>query len=125
MGRFSPSPEVADRVWARLEGRIAERKKHFWGSHVWKPWAHPGGWVLLAACLCVAFTGVTYQRNQAENDDLASYLMAISNPDGYLAHDDDLVNVTLLLSEPSGGITEIPSPEEDHLNVLRGDEIFL
>lgn len=122
---FAPKNEVFDRVWFKLENRLADRKKHFWGSIVWKPWARPGGRVLLAACLCLALTGVHYQQNQADNKDLASYLMALSNPVLDSTHDDNFVKLSRLLTGPSAEITDNPSSDEDQVNVLQGDEIFL
>jgi len=125
MGRLSPPNEVFNRVWFKVEDRLANRKKHFWNSIVWRPWAHPVGWVALSACLGVALTGVSYERNQADNNEMASYLLTISNPADYLAHDDNVVNVSKLLTEPSPVITAILSSDEEQVNVLPGDEIFL
>lgn len=80
----------------------------------------------MAACLCAAFTGVSYERDQADNNEIASYLLSISNPGVYLAHDDNVVNVSKLLTEPSSPvITAILSSDEEQVNVLPGDEIFL
>ncbi len=125
MRGVSPEDEAFTRAWLKVEDRLSDSKKHTRSSITWRPWAHPGGWILLAACLCVTLTGVHYQQSQADNRDLASYLETISKPVVDSAHDDDVVNVTLLLTGPSAEITDNTSSDEDQVNVLQGDEILL
>ncbi len=97
------------RVLFKIETRLENRKKHFWNSITWKPWAHPGGWAALAACLCVSVTGAFYHQNQVDNNDLDSYLIFISNPTVNTTSDSDGIKMPILLTE------EIPTQSTDIL----------
>ena len=102
-----------EKVWLRIEGRLTSRKKYFWNSLVWNPRAHPGSWAAMVACLCVLLTGFQYQRTQADNRDLASYLISISNPTANITREPDGINVTALLDEPSAAATDVLLSDED------------
>jgi hypothetical protein len=88
-----------DKVWFKIEDRLRGRKKHFWNLLVWKPKAHPGSWAAMAACLCLVLMGFQYQRHQADTQDLASYLITISEPTVNLTSEADGFNVTSLLDD--------------------------
>lgn len=105
---------VFDKVWRKVEDRLVSRKEPFRGPVLWKPWAHPGGWVAVAACLCVTLGGFQYQRNQADKNDLASCLITLSDPAAYEIRDAGELNVPVLLAEPSTPITDIFLSDEDH-----------
>lgn len=99
MGQASTENSLFERVLFKIETRLENRKKHFWNSITWKPWAHPGGWAALAACLCVSVTGALYHQNQVDNNDLDSYLITISNPTANTIPDPDGIKVPILLTE--------------------------
>jgi hypothetical protein len=114
-----------DRAWFKIEDRLAAPKRDPRNRLVWRPWAHPVRWVALAACLCVTFTGIQYRQVEAEKNEVASYLITISDPMGAINRDQDFVKVSTLLSEPSTAMTGIPSSNDDHSDAPSGDEIFL
>jgi hypothetical protein len=116
-----PSAEnlLFDRVFFKIENRIEKRQKHFWSSLAWKPWAHAGGWMALAACFCVTITGVLYQQNKADNADMDSYMFTISNPTANVSQDMDGIKVPILLTdEPHAETTNILLSDEDHSDIL-------
>lgn len=116
---------VFDRAWFKLEDRIISRKKRVWQHIVWKPWVHPVRWVALA-CLCLGFTGLIYNQHAInETNDTASYLMSVSNPTANITHDLGMVNVSVLLSGPSNSASDIFKSDDEHTDVLSGDEILL
>jgi hypothetical protein len=125
MAKAAPEDGVFDRVWYKLEDRIHARNSHFWQHVIWKPWGHPVRWVA-AACLCLTLSGTFYIQNlNNENKDMAEYLMAISNPAANVTHDLGIVNVSVLLSGPSTNGVELLKADDEHSNILPGDEIFL
>lgn len=109
MGQASVENALFEKVLFKIETRLENRKKHFWNSITWKPWAHPGGWMALAACLCVSVTGAFYHQNQLDNNDLDSYLIAISNPTVNTTPDPDGIKIPILLTE------ELPAQSTDIL----------
>ncbi len=121
MKKETPEPVVFDRVWYKLEDRIQSRTRP---QHiVWKPWGHPVRWVALAACLCVAVTGVLVQQQANENNEVASYLVNVSNPMATISHDQNIVKVSALLSDSPSSVPEMS--DEVHIDSLATDEIFL
>ena len=110
----SAEEPVFEKVWLKVEDRLGSRTKRFGGPVLWRPWAHPGGWVVVAACLCVILGDFQYQRNQADMKDLASFLITLSDPTAYAVHDSDEVKAQVLLAEPSTAITDIFLSDEDH-----------
>jgi hypothetical protein len=125
MGGLTPPKETFERNWFKLEHELKKRDKYFWKHIVWKPWDHPGGWVTLVACLCLTISGFRYQWIQEDNNDLASYLLTVSNFATYLNRDNGGVAVPILLTEPSNTLGDILLSDEDHTDVLSGDEILL
>jgi negative regulator of sigma E activity len=107
-----------DKTWFKIEKRLNKRKKHFL-NFTWKPWAHPVGWVAVAACCSVSLTTVLYQQKQADNADLDSYMITISNPMANVNHEMDGIKVPILLTdEPHGETTNILLSDEDHSDIL-------
>ena len=109
MGQASTENALFERVLFKIETRLENRKKHFWDSVTWKPWAHPGGWAALAVCLCVSVTGALYHQNQVDNNDLDSYLITISDPTTNATPEPDGIKVPILLTE------ELPAQSTDIL----------
>lgn len=99
MGQASVENALFERTLFKIETRLESRKRHFWNSIIWKPWAHPGGWAALAVCLCVSATSAFYHQNQVDNNDLDSYLITISNPTANTSPDLDGIKVPILLTE--------------------------
>jgi hypothetical protein len=125
MAKAAPEEAVFDRVWYKLEDRINSKSEHFWHHLIWKPWGHPVRWVA-AACLCLGLTGVLYNVNSNANDkDAASFIMSVSNPTANVTHDLGMVNVSVLLSGPSTNGVELLKTDDEHSDILAGDEILL
>ena len=125
MAKASPDGHVFERVWYKLEDRIASRTHQTARHLTWKPWMHPVRWVA-AACLCLAISGVLYQQHvNYEGEDMADYLMSISNPTANIGHDLGVVKVPILLTGPSNSGAGIVKIDDEHSDVLKGDEILL
>ncbi len=125
MAKTTPEETVFDRVWYKLEDSINSKKEHFWQHVIWKPWGHPVRWVAVA-CLCMGLTGVVYNGISTANDkDVASFIMSVSNPTENVTHDLGTVNVSVLLSGPSTNGVELLKTDDEHSNILSGDEILL
>ncbi len=125
MAEGAPEEIIFDRVWFKIEDRLAAPKKHFWNHIIWRPWGHPVRWVAMAACLCIGFTGAFYHIDTNDKNDMASYLMSISEAGTNVTRDLGLVNVSVLLSEPSTSTADLLTNDDDHSDVLAGDEILL
>ena len=126
MAKAETDEAVFQRVWFKLEDRIAAREKPH-RQVIWKPWGHPAGWVA-AACLFLAFTGALYHRTVSlDNEDMVRYMMSVSNStsSANVTGDLGLVNVSVLLSGPSVSNAELMKADDDHSDILAGDEIFL
>lgn len=125
MAKANPPEGSFDRVWYKLEDRLGSRKVHSWRHIIWKPWGHPVRWVAVA-CLCLGLTGVFYNGVSNSNDrDAASFIMSVSNPTANVTHDLGMVNVSVLLSGPSTNRVEVLKADDEHSDILSGDEIFL
>jgi hypothetical protein len=119
MGQASAENALFDRVLFRIETRLESRKKHFWNSITWKPWAHPGSWMAIAACFCVTVTGALYHLKQTENADLDTYMINLSNPTANVNQEMDGIKVPILLSdEPHAETTNILLSDEDRSEIL-------
>src|ERR1700677_887622 len=105
MGQGSTENAVFERAMFRIETCLENRKKHFWNSITWRPWAHPGAWVAFAACLCLTVTGAFYHQNQADNADFDSYMITISNPTANVTHETDGIVEPILLSEETPAVS--------------------
>lgn len=105
--------QVADRVWARIESRLAERASSWLDHKVWKPMGHPIRWVVAASFLFVAFGGVFYQHQMGDQADMNAYLLNISNPTENIAKDPGYVKVSSIISE---------APNQEGAGILIGDE---
>src|SRR5690348_4564586 len=92
-----PEDAVIERAWYKLEDRINSRTLPFWKNIIWKPWGHPVRWVALAACFCVAVTGALYQQQVVEKNEIASFLVNVSNPMETISRDQNIVKVSALL----------------------------
>jgi hypothetical protein len=115
------SAESADfeKAWLKIEDRLQGRKRHFWTTLVWKPWA-PGNWAVMALGLCVAVIGLQIHLNRAENTELDSYLADISNPTANIASDSDESIAPALLTEASTRSSDVLlADDEDRLEVLQ------
>lgn len=123
MGKSAPEEAAFDRAWFKIEDRIHSRGKHLWQHIVWKPWVHPVRWVALAACFCVVVTGVLVQQQTTENNEVASFLINVSNPMETISRDQNIVKVSALLSDPSPSVPDMS--DEVHIDSLATDEIFL
>ena len=126
MAKAKPEDIVFQRVWFKLEDRIAARVKPR-RQVIWKPWGHPAGW-LAAACLFLTFTGALYQRATVlDNEDMVSYMKSVSDSTSTanVTRDLGLVNVSVLLSGPSASTAGLLKNDDEHSDILAGDEIFL
>ena len=121
--RTEPAQSVYDHAWFKIEDRVARRQRHFLQSIVWKPWSHPIRWVAATACLVVAFSGLLYQQDSADQNELGGYLITVSNTADSVTSDPGLVPVSVLLSEPSSSLPDMTV--ENHADPLAADEIFL
>jgi negative regulator of sigma E activity len=122
MAKAVPEKTVFQRVWFKVEERLDSRRYH---SHmVWHPWLHPVRWVAAAACLCLAFTGVLYQHDIADKNDMAAYLMSAPDPVATVTVDPGMVHVSVLISEPANKAPDV-FRDQNPFNPLAGDEIFL
>ncbi len=122
MGKSGPDAAVSERVWFKLEDRILSRRKHF--SFVWRPWVHPVRWVAAAACLCMTFTGVLYHQDSVDKNDLAAFLMTVSDPAVNVTRDPGVVHVSVLMSEPADKAPDVLK-DQGRIDPLGDDEIFL
>jgi hypothetical protein len=121
----APEDAVFDRVWNRLEDRLASRAGYVGRRLAWRPWAHPVRWVM-AACLCLALTGIFYrQASINDSQEVAEYLLSISNPMASDGHDPVEVDVPVLLSGPSIPGVGLLKTEDDRSDVLGEDGILL
>lgn len=109
-GKARVDEAVYERVWTRLEDKLAGRERHFWDHFVWRPLGHPVRWVL-AACLCVMLTGVVRHQNSVEQAEIASYLISISDPSADVTGDTEVVRVSALLSEQETFLSEEESED--------------
>jgi len=117
----TPEEAVFERVWYKLEDRINSRTHP---HHViWKPWGHPVRWVALAACFCVAVTGAFVQQQTNENNEVASFLVNVSNPMATITRDQNIVKVSALLSDSPSSVPDMS--DEVRIDSLASDEIFL
>lgn len=126
MAKTGPEEVVFQRVWFKLEEKIASREKPR-RQVIWRPWGHPAGWVA-AACLFLVFTGALYHQSLVlDNEDMVDYMMSISNSTSSdnVTRDLGLVNVSVLLSGPSVSNAELLKADDEHSDILAGDEIFL
>ena len=123
LSRTDPAPSVYNHAWFKIEDRVAQRRRPFLQSIVWKPWSHPIRWVAAAACLFVAFSGLLYDGNSVDQTELGGYLINISNTPESVTSDPGLVHVSVLLSEPSSSLPDMTV--ENHADPLAADEIFL
>ena len=114
----------ADRVWLKLENRIQERGKPRWGLGTWRPWGHPVRWVAAAACLFLAFTGVLTHQRSAEREDMASYLLSVSNPTEGLEKGLGVVQSSELLTAPVV-VSADWIFDENESDSLAADDVFL
>lgn len=117
------SKEVYDRVWSRIEGKLALRGERVGNHLTWKPWGHPVRWVALAACLCISVSGVFYHENSVEQSEIASYVIAVSDPTANVSQDAGLVKVSALLSEPSSNDADMKM--DDNIDPIAVDEVLL
>jgi hypothetical protein len=125
MAKAAPEEVVFDRVWFKIEDRLAAPKKRFWNHIIWRPWGHPVRWVAAAACFCLTLTGTFYHLDTNDKNDMVSYMMSVSNAGANVTRDSGLVNVSVLLSEPSTSTAGLLTNDDDHSDVLAGDEILL
>ena len=114
-------PAVFERTWMKIEDRLADRKpKTHW---VWRPWSHPVRWVALTAGLCLVLTGYLYQDDSAEGNEMASYLINVSDPTASMTQDQNFIKVSALLTDSSSSAPEMS--DEVKVDSLASDEIFL
>ena len=126
MGKTPVDGMTYDRVWFKVEERLAKREKGFLKNVVWRPWGHPIRWVAAAACLLVTFTGVLYTHGIGEERDLAAYVETVSNPTANVTKDLGIVHVSTLITEgPSLSVHEAFFSEGDHTDSLSNDELSL
>ena len=74
------------------------------------------------ACLAVAFTGFLYNRSMVDQQEMASYVMSVSNPEN-ITRDMGVVKVSKLLSEPSSAMANFF--EDVHVDPAPEDQILL
>jgi hypothetical protein len=119
--------QASERVWARIETRLADRKSSWLSHKVWRPMGHPIRWVVAASFLFVAFGGVLYQHQLGEQADMNAYLLNISNPTENIGKDSGYVKVSSIISEaPSQEGVGILIGDEDHPGVqMSGDDPLL
>ena len=121
--RSAHSVEVFERVWFKVEGKIAARNRHFLDQFVWRPFGHPIRWVAVAAGLFLAVGGLKYHLDSVDEAELGSYLVSVSETSENVIRDPGIVRGSLLLAEPSN-----PAPDllvGDHPDPLGVDEMFL
>ena len=114
----------ADRLWLKLETRILERGKPRWKWGTWRPWGHPVRWVAAAACLFIAFSGILTHQRSLEREDMASYLLSVSNPTEDLEKDPGVVQSSELLTAPLVVSVDWIF-EENASDSLAVDDVFL
>ncbi len=125
MAKAAPGEDVFNRVWYKIEERIASRANA--GRHiVWRPWGHPVRWVA-AACLCLVLTGTLYHEvSIGDNQAVAEYLLSVSNPTVGVERDLGVVKLPILLTDPSTSAPNLlKETDDEHSNVLADDEILL
>ena len=113
LNKTEKDSQVSDRVWARIETRLAERTSSWLGHKVWRPMGHPIRWVVAACFLFVAFGGVLYVNRGGDQADMNAYLLNISNPTENIAKDPGYVKVSSIISE---------APNQEGAGILIGDE---
>ncbi len=123
MGKVPTEHPAFDQTWFKIEERLEARKNHLWNHLVWKPWGHPVRWVMAAACLCVASTGVVYHQNSVDQNETGAFLMSMANPTVSVAKELGVVKVSALVSEPSVAVSE--AKVDDHLDSMSADESLL
>jgi hypothetical protein len=123
MAEVSVLETSVDQTWFKIEEKLSARKKHFWNQIVWRPWNHPIRWVMVPACLFIAVTGAAYHSNLADQADMDSYLISISNPTENIGKDLGVVNESVLLGESSSQASE--AKVDDHLDSIAADDILL
>jgi hypothetical protein len=115
--------EAYDRVWFKIEDKLASRGSRAWSHLTWKPWGHPVRWVALAACLCVSVSGVFYHKNSVEQSEIASYVITVADPTANVSQDAGMMRVSTLLSEPSSNDTDMKI--DDNIDPIAVDEVLL
>ena len=120
MANTEPDSTVFQRVWFKVEERLASGHHH---AIVWHPWLHPVRWVVAAASLCLAFSGFLYHGYTIGQNDMASYLLSRPDPVATVTAEPG-VRVPILLKEPSNKSIDILAVQEN-MNPLAGVEIFL
>jgi len=123
MAKASPGPELFERSWFKIEEKINSRGQGLFGSVVWRPWGHPVRWVAAMACLTVAFTGFIYDRTITDQQEMASYVIAVSSPNENINRDLGVVKVSKLLSDPSVSLVDLS--EDVHVDPAPEDQILL
>lgn len=123
VGQVSTKAPLFDQTWFKIEERLEARKNRFWNHIVWKPWSHPVRWVMAAACLCIASTGVVYHQNMVDQSETDSFVVSVADPTANVMTDLGVTKVSVLLSE-----TSQPAPDvkvDDHLEPISAEEILL
>jgi hypothetical protein len=123
MAKTSAKAVSYDHVWYKIEDKLAARKNGVWNNLTWKPWGHPVRWVMAAACLCLALTGVFYHEDNVEQSELASYVISVSDPTANVSQDSGMLRVSSLLSDPSS--TDADMTVDDSLDSIAADEVLL
>ena len=123
MGKTPVDGMAYDRVWFKVEERLEKREKGFLNNIVWRPWGHPIRWVAAVACLMLAFSGFLTHVDIGEKNDMANYLINVSNTPENVTQDPGIVKVSILLSEPSSSAPNMSV--DNHADPLSADEIFL
>jgi len=114
----------AERLWLRMETRLLDRQKPFWGFTAWRPWGHPVRWVAMAACLIVGFSGIYVHQNSVDQGEMASYLLSVSNPVESVGRDPGLVRVSALLTD-SAASDGSAFLEDDQTSPFEVDDVYL
>jgi hypothetical protein len=109
-----------DRVWDRIETRLAERKQKTFWSRV-NPMGKPYRMAVFASCFCAAFVGIFMYQQAVEQNDLASYILNVSDPRVSVPQDSGVVKASVLLSD-SGNEEENGIPGTVKVPVLLSDD---
>jgi len=100
----------SERAWDKIEARLrARQNRNFWQSL--NPWGRPYRMALVATSFCAVMVGVFAYQQSADQTDLASYLLNVSDPRVNVPEDSGMVKTSVLLSSEgtaSVGTVKVP-----------------
>ncbi|MGH7739429.1 MAG: hypothetical protein ACREL1_04710 [bacterium] len=94
----------ADRVWDRIETRLSRRHQEGFWKRAWV-WVRPYRAALVAACFCALVAGTVTYQHSADQVELGSYLLNVSDPRVEVPENLGVVPTSVLLSEGGDSIS--------------------